>query len=138
MKKEFNINDCTLDQLSKGATNYLKLHWDNGGTSEFDKSINDISRATIIAMKREYGQCYMLNINRYPENKGQRYITKYTGQKIYNFEYTFIMPVYDSELKNMLIKHAKNSGFKEGKLMSNIKILVDRIYKNNGIALAWS
>lgn len=47
----------SLEELSKEATAYFMRHRMNGGASEFDSSINDISRAIIhafIIFQRRY------------------------------------------------------------------------------------
>ncbi len=42
----------SYENLLKLSERYYKIHEDNGGSSEFDTSINDISRATVYQSKR--------------------------------------------------------------------------------------
>lgn len=58
-----NYEDLSLDQLDQLDLDYFRRHRSNGGTSEFDLSINDISRARIEAFRRERGACFLSNIN---------------------------------------------------------------------------
>jgi hypothetical protein len=128
----------TLSELNKCSSDYLIKHWDNGGTSEFDTSINDISRAKIEAMKKEFGDCWLFKINRYSEDEGTPFMVRYEGQKIYNFEYCAIVPCYDKELEDLLIDYSKDSGFKSGTIMKKIEIIEDKLYSLKGVYLIWA
>lgn len=128
----------TLANLRLQTSNYIKFHWNNGGASEFDTSINDISRAKIMAMKNECGDCWLFKINRYPEDAGKPYLVQYTGQKIFNFEYAGIIPFFDPELKRLLINYKRHSGFKSKKIMHKLEKIQERITELNGHNLFWS
>lgn len=99
----------SLHDLDIFTNEYLKLHRNNGGTSEFDTSINDISRAKIKRFKIEKGACFLGNINLYDKEREKLDVklVPYEGQVIYNFEYAFILPCHDDEiieLKRNIIK----------------------------------
>ena len=126
----------TLVECFKETTNYLI---ENQGTSEFDMSINDISRETIQAMKNEFGTCFLGKINLYGEERGKEYkLVEYTGQKVYNFEYTFCMPVHDTELERMITErdHTPYTGTKDDYI--RIEAITKRIYSVGGENLFWS
>lgn len=127
-----------LKELNKLSAEYLKLHWQNGGTSEFDQSINEISRAKITALKNELGDCWLFKINRYDEDRNKPYLVQFKGQKIYNFEYAAAVPVYNKELLSLLVEYCHNSGFKEGTIWGKIEAIQDKIQELNGINLIWS
>lgn len=128
----------TLKELNTASINYLRKHWDNGGTSEFDFSINDISRAKIDAIKDEFGDCYLFKINRYDGDEDKPFIVRYVGQKVYNFEYSGAIPVDDEKMLELLKDYAENSGFKEGKMMNKIEAIYNRIEELKGVSLIWS
>ena len=128
----------TLSQLSKKTSDYIKTHWNNGGTSEFDKSINDISRATIDAMKKELGDCWLFKINRHPEDKDKPFMVQYTGQKVYNFEYSAIVPCYDKKLEELLIENSKVLLGEPCRVTRLLLAIEERIYSLKGMYLIWS
>lgn len=76
-----NYEDLSLDQLDQLDLDYFRRHRSNGGTSEFDLSINDISRARIEAFRRERGACFLSNIN-------------LQGRERDNPDYRFTPPLY--------------------------------------------
>ena len=90
----------TMNELKQESTDYII---ENKGTSEFDMSINDISRMQIEAMKREIGQCWLGKINLYgDERKKEYHLIPYSGQMVYNFEYDFCLPVNDDIIQYMI------------------------------------
>lgn len=126
----------TLQQLSKETTAYLTFY---EGTSEFDKSINDISRETITTMKKEYGTCFVGKINLYGDERKKDYkLTEYTGQKIYNFEYAFCIPCHDSKLEELITERdrAEYTGSKDD--FKRIDKIMNRIEELKGVNLFWS
>lgn len=128
----------TLAECQTAAANYLRRHWNNGGTSEFDQSINGISRATIEAMKAEKGECWMFKINRYKGDEDKPFMVEYTGQMVYNFEYAAIVPCYDKELENLLKDYTKDSGYHSCTIMQKITAIMEKIDQLGGVNLTWS
>jgi hypothetical protein len=126
----------TVKELSNETNNYLRY---NEGTSEFDMSINDISRATIAAMKNESGVCYVGKINLYDEERKKEYkLVEYTGQKVYNFEYAFCLPCYDAELERMINERDKATYTGSTADMIRVKAITERIYAVGGKYLFWA
>lgn len=126
----------TLEQLSNDVFNYLS---ENEGVSEFDKSINDISRDTIIAMKEKHGVCFLGKINLYGEEREKDYkLVEFTGQKIYNFGFEFCLPCYDAELETMINDRDKSEYEGTGKDFKMVTAITERIYKIGGRNLFWS
>lgn len=126
----------SLKELSQKTGEYLI---ENQGTSEFDMSINDISRQVIEAMKAEYGTCFLGKINLYGEERKKEYkLVEYTGQMVYNFEYGFCLPCYDSELERMINERDKAEYTGTSDDMKRVSAIVDRIYSLNGKNLFWA
>jgi hypothetical protein len=126
----------TLKELSKETINYLRL---NEGTSEFDMSINDISRNVIAAMKAEFGNCFVGKINLYGEERKKGYkLVEYTGQIIYNFEYSFCLPCYDAELERMIDERDKAEYTCTADDYIRVNAITERIYALKGENLFWS
>jgi len=140
----------TLKELKKETTEYLMIH--EGTTSEFDMSINDISRQKADAMKKEYGKCFVGKINLYGDERKKEYkLTEYiAGERpfkdlkenecnfIYNFEYDFCIPVYDKELETMINDRDKTpyTGSKPDSDM--IEAITNRIEQLKGVHLFWA
>ena len=137
-------------KLIKSTTNYLVAN--DGMTSEFDMSINDISRDKADAMYRENNRvCYLGKINLYGnERKKEFKLVKYTPEKkhetltedersfIYNFEFAFCLPVYDAELERM-INDRDNAPY-NGTSQDSVLVgkIMDRITVLKGVNLFWS
>lgn len=132
--------DLTLEELDALADDYHRLHLSNGGSSEFDMSINDISRARIEAFRRKHGQCFLgsVNINGCDRSNPIVEFAPYVGQKIYNFQYTIVLPYEDEKLRALLKYHntdRKISGCTD--IMGSINVIFERLYAIGGIALTW-
>lgn len=95
------------EELLALCEEYLNIHSNNGDTSEFDPSINDISRAMVHSLKKKYGECYLGKINLYDEERENLHVrlVPYEGQLIYNFEYCFILPCYDQKIIDLIREH---------------------------------
>jgi hypothetical protein len=91
---------ATIEDLNKMATDYFLLHRNNGGASEFDKSINDISRAKIMVLNEIWDKVFMYKINLYDNETIHCF--EYTGQKIYNFSFDFVLDHENKELIDMM------------------------------------
>lgn len=125
----------TLYELMIEDADYFLRNKYNGGKSEFDHSINDISRARIAALQREKGACFLLRTRLRPEERtaGCRY-TPYTGQTVYNFEFDMAVPVEDEELRCLVDAFNAAPGHHNMQLFDWIH---DRMLKIEGIALTW-
>jgi hypothetical protein len=127
-----------LEELNKKTNAYLIEHWDNGGTSEFDKSINDISRDRIKAVKEKYGTCFMYKINKWDQT--ELTCVEFVGQKVFNFEFDLILPKRNEELIKLIdVRNApKTEEYSNKRNMDEVKAIFDIVEKNNGISLVWS
>lgn len=132
----------SLEELSKAANEYFIRHRDNGGASEFDSSINDISRAIIHAFHLRHEQCFLGKVNLYDkerENVAKYQFTAYTGQLVYNFEYAFVIPRPDEELLRLIIEHnLPKETFNSQDIWNRVKQIFARIEQLGGVSLAWS
>lgn len=129
----------SLKTLENLTGKYLQVHWSEGGTSEFDPSINEISRAKIDAARELWGKCWLGKVNLYDDQRGKRYrLTPYTGQLVYNFEYSFIVPVNSRELCKLIKERdrAPYTGTRED--FSRVEEIHAQIEKLGGILLIWS
>ena len=122
---------ATLKQLKYSAGEYLLR---NRGTSEFDMSINDISREMLDAARREWGKVYLYNVNLYKDTP--RDWTEYTGQKVYNFEYRIMSPVPDQELKEMILQRDQSPRLRGD--MPRLNEIFDRIKFIGAEVLNWA
>lgn len=106
---------------------------------EFDTQCNDVSREKIrlYAEIHQDQKCYLGKVNRYSEDEGKPYLVEYTGQMIYNFEYKFMIPVYDQKLIDMIIdrESAEYTGTAED--YKRVSAIMNRIEEIGGIYLIW-
>lgn len=128
-----------LKELDKETGEYLKLHWSEGGTSEFDMSINDISRAKIEEASKVWPEVWLGKVNLYGDERAKTYeLVKYTGQKIYNFDYAFIVPVKDQELENLINSRDKSEYTGTNADSVWVKKIFNRMDEVNTIHLIWA
>lgn len=145
IQTKLNMNQyisLSLEELSKEATAYFMRHRMNGGASEFDSSINDISRAIIHAFHLEHGKCFLGKVNLYDKERGniaEYQFTAYTGQLVHNFEYAFVTSCPDEELLRLIIEYnqpvEKHNGIDA---MQAIKAVFARISQVGGVVLSWA
>lgn len=124
----------TLEQCIKNANNYFSVH---GQPTEYDKSINDTSRETIEAMHHENGECWLGKINLYDEDPKPFKLIQWKGEKVYNFEYAFILPKQDTEIETMINDRA-NAPYNAIEDIKRINKIMARVGELNGILLYWS
>ena len=129
----------SIKELEKETAEYLINHAEEGGTSEFDMSINDISRAKIEAALVEWGQVYLGNVNIYDPNHGKPVkLVKYYGEKVFNFGYSFAIPCDSPELCKMIEDrdNSEYTGTKDDyKRVTEIHNLIDSL---GGFYLIWA
>ena len=133
-------HSMSLEELKQEATDYFLLHRMNGGSSEFDMSINDISRATIHVFHQRHGQCYLGKVNLYDKEWAEpdfQFIA-YEGQMIYNFECDFVLPCLDEELRLLIIEHNRPTHtFDSAHTWSGVQRIFARIEELGGVSLTW-
>jgi hypothetical protein len=129
-----------LQELKQESRAYHVLHADNGGSSEFDMSINDISRAKIQAVSEIWTEVWLGNVNLYGDDRhgGKPIMTKWEGDLVYNFEYAFCIPGHDAELEQMIRDRddAEYTGTRDD--YKRIDAIFARIEKLGGETLSWS
>lgn len=133
-----SVKDLTAQQHKyiAGIGGYLEL-------LESDGVNNDLNREVIKTFANEHGtSCYLGNINFYgvarralTEGKISCY-EKYAGKEVLNFEYSFIVPVRDHDLEDM-IRQWNSDGY-SGKDTGFSGKIVQRIYKLGGLTFIWS
>ena len=138
---ENKYTDKTLDELSVLACEYLNCHRNTGGISEFDHSINDISRAVVIKYKEKYDKCFLGKINHYDcdrKNPNLK-LVECVGQDITNFEYGFILPCNDDEVTEMINEYNKEKEtINPAEIMEQIEKITQRVVALGGDFLIWS
>ena len=108
---------------------------------EADQTNNDYNRDLIRYFRMKHGQAFMGNVNYYDEKreqivKGEGSIyTEYTGQQVYNFEYSFVVPCQDVELENLIRRW--NGDERLPKNPVDVAAITDRVTKLGGIHLIW-
>lgn len=127
-----------MQELNKRAFEYHKRNADWGGTCEFDMEINDISRAKIKAASELWPEVWLGRVNIYKEHEAEPILKKWGGELVYNFEYTFAVPVCDNELISMIIerKNAPYTGTSDD--YKRVDAIFNRIEALNGINLSWA
>jgi uncharacterized membrane protein len=109
----------TYKEILQKEHNYINSIGGYSHLTEFNQIINDIQREKIRAYYKENKTCYLCKIN-------DRKFTKYAGQKIYNFEYNYILPKKSKKIKSLLKKETLE-----------YKKIFDAIEEEGGICLTW-
>lgn len=131
----------SYEELEKMTTDYLYANRNTGGTSEFDLSINDISRAVIYKYYEKYGECFLGKYNLYDEDRKnlKAELISYNGQPIYNFEFAFVVPCNDEKHVGLIREHnRKKESFNSHDIMKGIEKITDRITELKGTGLVWA
>lgn len=131
----------SYEELDKLTVEYLNIHRDNGGTSEFDTSINHISRAIIHRLYEKYEKCFLGKYNLYDEDRKNLKVEliSYEGQPIYNFEFDFVVPSNDEKLVELIGEHNREKDvFNNHEIMKGIEKITERITELKGTGLIWS
>lgn len=100
------------------------------GVYEASDSLNNANRELILAMRSAYGKVFLGNIN--PGLEGEKGLTEYTGQKLYNFCCDFCVPAYDEKLVTLIRQWNTNHK------LTVLNRIYARIEKLDGSLLIWS
>ena len=133
-------NQETMQELIKDELDIFRRAGGMGSwPTEFDQDLNliTIEKIKLFSQLNNNGQCYLGKVNRYREDKGKPYLMPYDGQQVYNFEYGFMIPVYDEKLSELIRdrEHAEYTGTKED--YRRVTEIMDRIQALGGIHLFW-
>lgn len=127
----------TLKQLETATNQYLKDNWEWGGTSEFDTSINDISRKKLyVFAKQNGGFCYVYKIN--PWNNELFYKRYSIGESVYNFSWDIATARKNKTIINTISERNKPGKYDRNKNKQEIDTIYNELDKVNGINLIWS
>lgn len=130
------VADARLDALIVATGRYIQEH---RGTSEFDQSVNDISRLKVTSAFVSWGEVWLGKINLYGnERKADYKLERYEeGQPIHNFSYDFVLPRRSEILEGMI-----NARKGEYTTAQNDAVLVEAIHERiielGGILLIWA
>ena len=106
----------TLAELQREQDEYAAGSGGYAGIMEADDNVNANNVEQIKAFRREKGVAYLVKV--------YEGITEYTGQRIYNFDCSYVIPTNDAEVAQLC---------KEG----NMEKLEKRVDKLGGICLVW-
>ena len=126
----------TLEQCEKATYEYLRIN--EGQPTEFDMSINDISRRTVEAMHNEKGACWLGKINLYDEDEKPFKLVKWTpGTTVYNFQYCFVLPEHDTKIEDM-INDRDQTPYNTKVIYDKGCAIIERVHELGGTLLNWA
>lgn len=127
----------TLTELNKATTEYIQKYWEVGGASEFDNSINEISRQKIyVFAKQNGGKCWLYQINPWDDSA---FFKRYTlGQKVYNFAFSIATAKRNHLIINTIKERIKPGEYDSKKNMKEVDIIFNEVERAGGIILFWS
>lgn len=108
---------------------------------EADAVYNDLNRKILEAMKMIHGRLFLGGINFYDEKRkeivsGEKSIyEELLGQKVYNFDCDFAVPVPDKELEEMI--RSWNGCGRLPKKIVDVEAMTSRVEQLGGINLIW-
>jgi len=85
---------------------------------ECNRSMNDLQRLKIDKFKQIKGKCFLGSFNK-KSNNNNNVLTEYTGQKIYNFDYDFIVSRKDDILIDLIENWRETSNVKLLNIIQN-------------------
>lgn len=125
----------------KKQYDYAKTHGGFGNLREADQVYNDLNREVIQAFYQKHGKAFLGAINFHGDERkrvqtGKKSVyTPYTGQTVYNFGCSFVVPEMDSKLEDMIREWNRND-----KLPANtdlVECITQRVEKIGGISFLW-
>ena len=119
-----SLKNKTLEELNNIEFELVKSLGGYINITEFDQWINDVQIAKIKAFARQNKECWLGSIKR-----DKVALTRYEGQQIYNFQYTFIVPSNDIDLINLI-----NNYNMRYEMLNKI---IDKVYELEGCSLFW-
>lgn len=125
-----------LESIARAAGVYHLKHFSNGGSSEFDKSINELSRNMIETMVRLHGHCYLWKINRHSKDEPIWKIHN-PGDRIFNFECELVTPRYDKKLYALIKMWSEYNKIIPDK-WKTLNAIFDRVEEIGGYSLSWA
>ena len=122
-----------IDQISMKMDSFTTKAFLNGGLTEIDQEINDLSQQLFKAFKKEYSEsAYLFRwYNNNDTYKNRLLVPICQVEKLYNFDFDFIIPCYNIDIENYLIEFRKT---KDTKLMENI---INKVYEIGGKMLEY-
>lgn len=126
-----------LKEIQRAEHEYIKRCGGYWELSEFDREINEFSRAKVRAFKHEHEEAWLGNVNLYSETPPN--FTEYESgiTALNNFGYAFVIPHPDQELYKLITQRdeADYTGTKADAPM--IDAIFNRIEDIGGIVLNW-
>ncbi|MEC4685405.1 MAG: hypothetical protein VST71_06710 [Nitrospirota bacterium] len=113
----------------------IKNLWD---LTELDAEwVNAATREEIKEFVQEHNDVWLGRINCYKKDEGVPYLVKYEGQKIYNFEYEFMVPCCDDLLMKLIKERdaAEYTGANDD--CKRLSEIIGRINKLGGKHFVW-
>ena len=105
---------------------------------EADEVLNNATRAMIQLFRERHKHLWFGNVNLYEETRHRPVLVPDEGQKIYNFEYSFMVPCVDTELVMMIVERdqAEYTSMKDD--FKRVEKIIRRITDIGGEHLHWS
>jgi hypothetical protein len=122
-----------LNELIKLKNDFIRSCGGYLEITEFDQDLNDMNRAIINEYYEQNPKCCVGNINRYKETDVM--MKEYEGEMVYNFEWAFIVSIFDQSLLDLIEKY--NSRLPQEKITEFLDMIFDRIKELNGITFFW-
>ena len=130
-----------IEEIRRSIRTYLEV---NEGTTEFDQSINELSRSLVRAVAQaNSGEAWLGRINFYQaedlvEGKWKEVMWKFEGEGPLNFEASFVAPQFDEELVR-LIEERRDAEYEGTRAdMARINAIFERLEAIGGHGLHWS
>lgn len=130
-----------LALTKKKQHDHIRATGGYGNLREADDTYNDLNRELIRCFLMRYGKAFMGNVNFYDDKRkkivrGEESVyEEYTGQMVYNFGCSFVVPNQDQELEKLI--RSWNSDDKLPKDIDAVQKIMNRVDRLGGIHLIW-
>lgn len=108
--------------------------------SEPDSMTNTLSRALIVATRREKGAAFLYKINLYDGDRHKRdaICTEFTGQMVCNFDFAAVAPVKDDRLIDLIHERDTTPYTNGTDDATRLGLISNRLHEIGGLHLFWS
>jgi hypothetical protein len=136
--RQWLVREVVSDINSK-VSEYLQFH---AVPTEFDQSINDYSREMITRINDTFGQCILVKLNLYGNQRGKREAIAQpyaTGENwnAYNFCADYALPLIDEETIDLILQRDQETASRSVEI-KKLNEIEERLSNLGAMPLLWS
>jgi hypothetical protein len=110
----------------------------DGWPSEANETINNASRAVVLAMFADHGAAWLGKINRARDERSGAPVWAWDGGLVYNFAADFVVPAFDAELARLILEREAAVYTSVADDAPRVYAILERVKAIGGLLLFWT